>query len=287
MKKPSLLGECAAEFTGTMILTFFICGAVNCAVLTGALVGLMQVALVCGLGVTVGIYVTAAVSGAHLNPAITLAFAAWRGFPKAKIVPYILSQVIGGFAAGMLCYAIFHGLLTDFEAAKHLVRGGPGSELSAMMFGEYWPNPTATLSGTTHPLPVSLLTAFLAEGVGTMILAGAIFAFTEKRNTVTPQWMTPLAIGLTVTILISLFGPLTQAGFNPARDFGPRLAAYLLGWGSVAIPMPNGGFFVVYILAPIVGAQVGSALYQTCLRSHLAPVEEESLSVERELVEVR
>jgi len=184
MKRPSLLGECTAEFTGTMILTFFICGAVDCAVLTGALVGLGQVALVCGLGVTVGIYVTAAVSGAHLNPAITLAFATRRGFPKVKIAPYIVAQVLGGFTAGMLCYAVFHGLLTDFEAAKHFVRGGPGSELSAMMFGEYWPNPTALLSGTQHPLPVSLLTAFLAEAVGTMVLAGAI---SRSRRSATPS----------------------------------------------------------------------------------------------------
>jgi glycerol uptake facilitator protein len=265
-----------------MILTFFICGAVNVAVLTGALMGLMQVALVCGLGVTVGIYVSAAVSGAHLNPSITLAFAAWRGFPKAKVVPYIIAQVLGGFAAGMLCYALFHGLIADFEAAKHIVRGGPGSELSAMVFGEYFPSPTAPIQAAA----VSIFTAFLAEAVGTAGLAGAIFAFTERRNSVSPQWMTPLLIGLTVTILISLMGPLTQAGFNPARDFGPRLAAYVLGWDSVAIPGPRGGFLVVYILGPIVGALVGSGLYQICVRTHLAEEAAPELAEGPELVEV-
>ncbi len=101
-------------------------------------------------------------------------------------------------------------------------------------------------------------------------MAGAIFAFTEPRNSVNPQSLTPLLIGLTVAILISLMGPLTQAGFNPARDFGPRLVAYLLGWKEVAIPGPRGGFFVVYILGPVVGALVGSGLYQTFLRRHLA-----------------
>jgi glycerol uptake facilitator protein len=282
MNKPSLLGECTAEFTGTMILTFFIIGSVNVAVLTGALQGLMQVALVCGLGVTVGIYLTAAVSGAHLNPAITLAFAAWRGFPKGKIAPYLIAQVLGGFAAGMLCYAIFHGLLTDFEQAKHIVRGGPGSELSAMMFGEYFPNPTAPVRPTAVPVSIG----FLAEAVGTAVLAAAIFAFTEKRNSVSPQWMTPLLIGLTVAILISLMGPLTQAGFNPARDFGPRLASYVLGWGSVAIPGPRGGFFVVYILGPIVGALLGSGLYQHGLRTHLAEETAPELAEGRTLVEV-
>ncbi len=282
MRRPGLLGECTAEFIGTMILTFFIIGSVNVAVLTGALQGLMQVALVCGLGVTVAIYLTAAVSGAHLNPAITLAFAAWRGFPKAKIAPYILAQVAGGFAAGLLSYAVFHGLLTDFEAAKHIVRGAPGSELSAMMFGEYFPNPTAPIRAAAVPV----FAGFLAEAVGTAILAAAIFAYTEKRNAVNPQAMTPLLIGLTVAILISLMGPLTQAGFNPARDFGPRLTAYLLGWGKVAIPGPHGGFFVVYILGPVVGALLGSGLYQMLLRRHLLGAEESAPAESRQLVEV-
>jgi glycerol uptake facilitator protein len=73
-----------------------------------------------------------------------------------------------------------------------------------------------------------------------------------------------LFIGLTVSILISVIAPLTQAGFNPARDFGPRLFAYFAGWGPIAIPGPRGGFFAVYILSPVVGAVVGGAAYQ-CL----------------------
>jgi glycerol uptake facilitator protein len=281
MKRPSLLGECAAELTGTMILTFFIIGAVNVAVLTGALQGLMQVALVCGLGVTLAIYASAGISGAHLNPAITCAFAAWRGFPKAKVVPYIVAQVLGGFAAGLLAYAIFHNLVADFEAAKHIVRGAPGSELSAMVFGEYFPNPAAGL----NPASVSVWIGCMAEGVGTAVLAMAVFAFTENRNGVNPGSLTPLLIGLTVTILISLFGPLTQAGFNPARDFGPRFAALLFGWKGIALIGPRGGLVQVYILSPIAGALVGSGFYQLVLRTHLPaaePIEVET----RELVEV-
>jgi glycerol uptake facilitator protein len=281
MKKPSLFGECVAEFTGTMILTFFICGAVNVAVFTGALVGLLQVALVCGLGVTVGIYASAGISGAHLNPAITLAMTVWRGFPVKKVGPFIFAQLLGGFAAGLLTYAMYHGVVAEFEIAKHIVRGAPGSELSAMAFGEYFPNPAGGLSVTAVPLAV----AFLAEALGTAVLAMAIFAFTEKRNGVNPNWMTPLLIGLTVAILISLIGPLTQAGFNPARDFGPRFAALLFGWGNIALFGTHGGTVQVYILAPILGAILGGAFYQLLLRRHLPQLGEElEIGVERERV---
>jgi glycerol uptake facilitator protein len=271
---------CLAEFIGTYILVFFGVGSVHAAVLTGAQSGLWQVAIVWGVAISLAIYALGAVSGAHINPAMTLAFAAWRGFPKAKIAPFILAQVVGGFAAGMLAYAVYHGMLIDFEAAKHITRGAAGSELSAMMFGEYFPNPTTTI----RPESVPVLIGFLAEAVGTGILAASIFAFTENRNSVTPQFLTPLLIGLTVAILICLFGTVTQAGFNPARDFGPRLASYVLGWGNIAIPGPRGGFFVVYILAPIVGAIVGSGLYQHVLRSYLST--EGDTVAASELVEV-
>jgi len=72
-----------------------------------------------------------------------------------------------------------------------------------------------------------------------------------------------------VSIIISIVAPLTQAGLNPARDFGPRIVAYLFGWGEIAIPGPRGGFFTVYILSPIVGAVVGAGLYQFMVRRHL------------------
>ena len=81
----------------------------------------------------------------------------------------------------------------------------------------------------------------------------------------------PLFIGLTVSIIIAVVAPLTQAGLNPARDFGPRLFAYFAGWGSVAIPGPRGGFFTVYILSPFLGAVVGAGLYQFILRPAAEP----------------
>src|SRR5438094_5024289 len=94
---PSLRARCLAEVLGTFILVFFGCGAVHVAVLTGALSGLWQVAIVWGVAVMVAIYVVGGISGAHINPAITLAFWAWRGFPARWIVPYLGSQFVGAF----------------------------------------------------------------------------------------------------------------------------------------------------------------------------------------------
>ena len=270
MKRPNrLLGECLGEFLGTLILVFFGVGAVNAAVLAGAQQGLWQVAVVWGVAIALAIYTVGAVSGAHINPAITVAMALWRGFPGAKVAPYVFSQVAGAACGSLILYALFHGLIAHFEAAQGLVRGAPGSELSAMVFGEYFPNPAIIGTGPEAHRQVSHLTAMLGEAVGTALLAGFVFALTEPRNPVAPRWMVPLFIGLAVSIIISIIAPLTQAGLNPARDFGPRLVSYALGWGRIAIPGPRGGFFTVYILSPLVGAALGAGVYQAMVRRYL------------------
>lgn len=257
--------KCLAELAGTYILVFFGVGAVHTAVLFGAQHGLWQVAVVWGIAVAMAIYTVGSVSGAHLNPAITSAMALFRGFPARNIPGYVLSQLTGAFLAAATLYVLFGGIIHDFETTRQIVRGQPGSELSAMMYGEYFPNP-----GTVAACPwlkVSLGGAMLAEAIGTALLAFFIFAVTEPRHDGSPgPRLLPAAIGLTISILISIFAPLTQACFNPARDFGPRLFAWCVGWGSIAIPGPRGGFFAVYILAPVVGAIVGAAIYQFLVR---------------------
>jgi len=268
-----LLREAVAEFLGTFILVFFGVGAVHVAVLTGALPGLWQVASVWGVGIALAIYATGSISGAHLNPAITAAFAAFRKFPLRKIGPYVFSQCLGAFAAAAVLYGLFSGSIARYEAANGLERGGPGSERSAMVYGEYFPNP-AIADDTGHVLSgVTEGGAMLAEGVGTALLAFFIFALTDYRNSGRPGGtFFALFIGLAVAIIICIVGPLTQAGLNPARDFAPRLFAYFAGWGAVAIPGPRGGFFTVYILSPVLGAIAGAAVYQYVLRPGLARI---------------
>jgi glycerol uptake facilitator protein len=115
--------------------------------------------------------------------------------------------------------------------------------------------------------------AFGAEVLGALILALSVFALTDPRNRAAPAArLAPVFIGLTVAVLISVIAPLTQACFNPARDFGPRLFACFAGWGTIAIPGPNGiGFLTVYVLAPTLGAVLGGGLYLRLLQPVLAP----------------
>lgn len=260
-----------AELIGTFILVFFGVGSVTTAVSTGAQHGLWQVAIVWGVAIALAIYTIGAISGAHLNPAVTVAMAVWRQFPLGRIVPFIVAQLLGATLGSLILYGLFHGTIAHFEAAKHIIRGGAGSELSGMMFGEYFPNPGIIGVGDEAYRQVSVWTAMLAEAIGTGLLVCFIFALTEQRNPNTPKYLTPLFVGLSVSIIISIIAPLTQAGLNPARDFGPRLVSYFFGWGSVAIPGPRGGFFTVYILAPIIGAIIGGGVYQGFVRRYLSP----------------
>lgn len=268
--KNSLTGACLSEFVGTFFLVFFGVGSVFVAVLTGALQGLFQLAMVWGLVIALGIYATSIISGAHFNPAVTIAFSIWRDFPKKNVVPYIVSQLIGAFVAAALLFALFSGILSSYEQDKGIVRGQSGSEKSAMVFGEYFPNPGSFGTDQKAYATVNHIQAMAAEGIGTAILVFFIFALTDMYNTNRPSGsLFALFIGLTITILISVIAPITQAGFNPARDFGPRLFAWFAGWGDIAIPGPRGGFFTVYIAAPIVGGIVGGGLYDQLIRRFL------------------
>ena len=272
--------RCFGELLGTFMLVLFGCGSVHAAVLTGAQSGLWQVAIVWGVAIAVTIYTVGSVSGSHINPAMTLAFACWRGFPKALVVPYILSQLAGAMLAAAALFMLFGSFLAAKEYDLGIERGKPGSEMTAMCYGETYPAPgrmestwrTDARTAEKHYALVSEATAFFAEVLGTLILALVVFAVTDERNAAGPGGrIAPLFIGLTVAILISVIAPLTQACFNPARDFGPRLFAMFAGWGEIAIPGPNGrGFFTVYIVAPIIGALIGGGLYDRVLRSPAA-----------------
>ncbi len=275
-----LLNACLAEALGTFILVLFGIGSVAAAVFTGAQVGLWQVAAVWGFGVTLAIYVTGAVSGAHLNPAISLAFAIFRSrqFPVNRLFAYWGAQLLGAVIAGVAVLILFNPFIDKFEADNDIVRGEIGSQKSAMAFGEYFPNP-GMFDGVT--IYVSPLYAFAVEAFGTAILALVIFALTERRNAGIPtNGMVPFFIGFTVAALISLFAPITQAGWNPARDFGPRIVSWFAGWGDIAIPGPEAGFWV-YILGPLVGAPIGALAFKLLIEPGLPGSKPDAVQIVR------
>jgi glycerol uptake facilitator protein len=253
-----IIGECA----GTFLVVFFGCGSVCASVLTGAQVGVFQVAIVWGLGIATAIHLTGALSGAHLNPAVTLSMAVWSDFPKGRVVPYVVAQLAGAFVAAAVLYFVFGDALRMYEQANGVVRGASGSEASAMVFGEFFPSPGGKPLTEGARARMTPLAAFGAEGIGTAILLLVVFCVTDKRNKARPQFLTAATIGLTVTLLISLLGPLTMACFNPARDLGPRVFSSLAGWGAVPFQVNGLGWLTVYILAPLVGGLLGGFFYR-------------------------
>lgn len=250
------------EFFGTFLLVFFGCGSVSAAVTSDAAVGVFQVAIVWGLGIATAIYLTGGLSGAHLNPAVTLSLAAWSDFPKRLVAPYIGAQTLGAFAAAAVLYFIFGDALAHYERASGLLRGQPGSEATAMVFGEFYPNPGGRPLTPLVRARMSGFTAFGAEVIGTGVLLLVIFCVTDERNKGRPQILTAAAIGLTFTLLICLLGPLTMACFNPARDLGPRLFSSLAGWGTLPFKVNGLGWLTVYVCAPLAGGLLGGAVYR-------------------------
>jgi glycerol uptake facilitator protein len=183
---------------------------------------------------------------------------AGRMIPR-KLPLYLAAQFLGAFLAGLVLLGIYSSSIAHFEAFHQILRGSAESVKTASLFGEYFPNPSA-------PPAVGLISwplAMAVEAIGTFLLVTIIFLMTEDCNVGRPSSdIAPVFIGLTVMGIISILAPLTQAGINPARDFGPRLVAYLAGWGAVAIPGPRGGFFMVYIVGPFLGGLVSAFLFR-------------------------
>jgi glycerol uptake facilitator protein len=252
--KPTLLAELIAEFLGTFVLIAFGIGVVAMVVLfpsntLGETVhgGYTNITLGWGLAVTMGIYVAGAISGAHLNPAVTLALAAFRGFPWRKVVPYALAQTAGSFVAAALVYVNY---LPAFR------RMDPGLVSTAGVF-------------TTFPaFPKTLQAGFLDQLIGTALLLLLIFAITDEFNSPPGPRLTPLMIGLVVVAIGMSFGGMHGYAINPARDFGPRLFTVLAGFQNNG--MTDGSrVWWVPVVAPLLGGLAGAAVYDFGIRRFL------------------
>lgn len=172
------------------------------------------------------------------------------GFDKRKVVPFIIAQIAGAFASAALVYALYSNLFTQWELTHNVVRGSVESLGTAGIFSTY---PNALLSN---------MQAFAVEMVITAVLMLGIMALGDNNNGAPKGFAAALLIGILIAVIGASLGPLTGFAMNPARDFGPKLFAFVAGWGDVAL---TGGrdnpYFWVPILGPIVGAQIGTALY--------------------------
>jgi glycerol uptake facilitator protein len=260
--REGLGGEMVAEFLGTFVLILLGIGSVAVAV-----VGLpgsgrqavdfgpanwLIISWGWGLAVVFGVYVAGGVSGAHLNPAVTLGFAVRRAFPWRKVLPYWLAQVVGAFVAAALVYATYRWAIdasitkSGVPRDKSLPTYSIFATFPAQYFGDSWWGP------------------LLDQIVGTGILLLLICALIDTRNTAPMSNIGPFIIGLVVVAIGLTFG--TNAGYaiNPARDFGPRLFTYFEGWGSIALPGTFdwfSGYWWIPIVGPLIGGVAGVGVY--------------------------
>jgi glycerol uptake facilitator protein len=266
------VGELVSEFLGTLIIIAFGTGSVAMSVAALTRSDRTQVAfqgggdwlLIAwgwGLGVAFAVWVAGGISGAHLNPAVTLAHALRRGFPWAKVPSYMAVQVLGGFVGAALIYLNYHEAISSLEAAQKITRGTADSAATVGIF-------------VTTPAPYfeSWSGPFLDQVIGTAFLVMLIFAVTDAFNAPAKANLAPLVVGFIVVAIGISFGANAGYAINPARDLGPRLLAWIEGWKAVAMPGDYGkvnGFFWIPIAGPLVGGAIGAYLYDWLIRDTL------------------
>ena len=248
-----LTGELLAEFLGTFVLLALGDGVVAMTVLfstgvPGEVVkgGYTNITLAWGLAVTMGIYVAGKVSGAHLNPAVTVTLALFRGFPWAKVAPYCAAQIAGAFGGAALVF---------FNYRPAFLKMDPGLERTAGVF-------------TTFPaFPELPMAGLLDQVAGTASLLLLILAITDERNQ-PPALLTPVAVGLVVVVIGMAFGGMHGYAINPARDFGPRLFTVAAGFRNNGLTDGSGVFWIP-IVGPLLGGALGGLVYDQLIRRFL------------------
>ena len=267
-----LWGELMAEFLGTFVILAFGDGVVAMAV--AALPGSGRAAtpttiflaagdwllIVFGWAwaVAFGIWVAGGVSGAHLNPAVTLGFAVRRKFPWRKVAPYWFAQVLGAFVGAALVYLVYNAAINAYNLAAHTPKSSGQALASYSIFATY-PAPYFH-GGIGGPL--------IDQIVGTAFLVMLVVAVIDARNTAVGSNLGPLIIGFIVAAIGASFGANAGYAINPARDFGPRLFAYLAGWGKVALPgtyhapgFSFSNYWWIPIVGPLIGGVIGVLIY--------------------------
>jgi glycerol uptake facilitator protein len=260
-------GEYLSEFLGTFVLIMFGDGVVAMAV-----AGLNQSGraatphtiflaagdwLLIGFGwffaVCLAVYVAGGISGAHLNPAVTVALAAKRGFAWTKVPGYIVAQVLGAFVAAVVVYFVYQAAIDSYETVNHVTRGTPDSVATYSIFATF---PAPYFHNVWGPL--------LDQIVGTALLVGVILAIVDELGTPVRSNMAPYIVGVLVGAIGLSFGANAGYAINPARDFGPRVFAAIAGYDKIAFPGDYGNinsYFWIPIVGPFVGGLLGAYIY--------------------------
>jgi len=249
------LQEFAAELLGTLVLILFGCGVVamvslfpSTPAIPGEVVkgGYTNVTLAWGLAVTMGIYVAGGISGAHLNPAVTISLAVTGRFPWRKAGHYILGQFAGAFLGAAVVFAVYHARWMQLD---------PQLQSTAGVFA-------------TFPAVPGFWPGFVDQVVGTALLMGMILAIADKLNHPQGAAFAPLSIGLLVVAIGMSFGGMHGYAINPARDLGPRLFTVAAGFKNHGLD--GSMVWVVPVIGPIVGGILGALIYDRVIGRVLA-----------------
>mmetsp|Transcript_4641 Transcript_4641/g.9797 ORF Transcript_4641/g.9797 Transcript_4641/m.9797 type:complete len:335 (+) Transcript_4641:501-1505(+) len=273
IRPPSFAQQLLSEVLGTGVYIFFGLGVTAAAVTAGSTSGVFQVVLIWSIAVTMGILIAISVSGAHLNPAITFSFVILRPelFPVWKMPFYWVAQTLGAMLGAGVMYLMYGNAITQMESHYGIIRGEPGSELTASLFHGFYPSPTSLIDAELgwSKNTVTQAGAFGIEMFATGWLVFIVFTVMDPRNQLRLGGAAiAYSIGLAVLIIGCVAGPLENMGLNPARDFGPRLVAYSLGWGEISIPGQYSNMWI-YLIAPMIGGPIGGALYDFALMRNI------------------
>ncbi|KAL2394647.1 Aquaglyceroporin-9 [Exophiala dermatitidis] len=240
----SSLREPCAEFLGTLVIVLFLEGVVAQITISDRKNGsYLSISIVTGIAVMLGMLIAGPVSGAHLNPAITLAFVAFGRFPLRKAPGFIISQLLGGFTGAALVYANYRSGIDFIEG--HNIR----THTTAIIFSTY-PQPYLTKLG-------QLFSEFLA----TALLSMGIFSISNTGHAQVIRDLAPLWVFLLILCIGGALGLETGYAMNMARDFAPRCFAYFAGYGPEVWTYGD-YYWWVPVVAPFLGALFGGLVYK-------------------------
>ena len=271
--RQGFIGELWAEFFGTFIL---ICLGDGVVAMLWALPGSgrgtygnilnssgdwLLVTWGWGLAVAFAVYVSGGITGAHINPAVTLMAAIRRQLPWSKVLGYWGAQVLGAFVGAALVFLVYNNAINHYDQAEHIVKGTAASISTYSTFATF---PASYFHSVLGPL--------IDQIVGTFFLVLFICAVTDEFNLPVGSNMGPFVIGMIIMAIGISFGANAGYAINPARDFGPRLFAWIAGWGKEAMPGNYGNindYFWVPIVGPLIGAAIAAVVYDLGVQDFL------------------
>jgi glycerol uptake facilitator protein len=265
--EPKLSSALTGELLGGFIIILIGDGVVAIGTLTKTGVGdLFSAGFGWALAVALAIYCGATLSGAHFNPAVTLALAATGRHPWRRVAPYIGAQITGMLLGAAALALFWWPTMRAFARDNGLTVGQAGSEKLAAIFSPYSPHP-GFMDVDKFPIQIGFWQGFAVEFFATGILLIVILSLLESRSVNSPSaWFFPLVVGLTVGVLVFTTAPLTMTSLNPARDLGPRIMLFFLGFGKIAFPgLHQGLSTLVTVIGPITGGVAGALFFDHVL----------------------